>query len=97
MALGKSRRPIRRERIRAAPLAEGRGAWMRRVNKRSLHVVNEHFEPTFDAAMARACPASTASALGTQLVFQQPAIQPTRENPAAVSPDGSESGRRPHR
>ena len=36
---------------------------MRRVNKRSLQVVNEHFEPIFNTAMA------------TQVVFQQPARQ----------------------
>ena len=42
-------------------VGEAAGARQKQAKKRSLRVVNEHFEPVFNAAMA------------TQVVFQQPA------------------------
>jgi hypothetical protein len=42
-------------------VGEAASARQKQARKRSLRVVNEHFEPVFNAAMA------------TQVVFQQPA------------------------
>jgi hypothetical protein len=42
-------------------VGEAASARQKQAKKRSLRVVNEHFEPAFNAAMA------------TQVVFQQPA------------------------
>jgi hypothetical protein len=42
-------------------VGEAASARQKQAKKRSLRVVNEHFEPVFNAAMA------------TQVVFQQPA------------------------
>jgi hypothetical protein len=48
-------------------VGEAASARQKQAKKRSLRVVNEHFEPVFNAAMA------------TQVVFQQPASELTQE------------------
>src|SRR5690606_32208942 len=54
-------------------VGEAASARQKSAKKRSLHGVNEHFEPTFNAAMA------------TQVVFQQPA-SPFCPSSAAQAP-----------